>query len=297
MADTLVEKKKPSPWASVIAGSVGGAAQVLVGQPLDTVKVRTQIAPPGQFKGPLDVAVQTIRKEGVLALYKGTVSPLIGISGVNSLLFFSYNLSRRVVSPYPDPSIPLIAVAGGMAGAANTILASPVELFKIRMQAQYGRSGEVRKLGDVAAEMWTKYGFRKGVMRGFWVTMFREIPAYAGFYAGYEYTKRNLVGRYHKSTSSPPVWILLSSGAIGGISYWTACYPLDVLKSRVQMAELPPKGWNYISHEFRSILQREGWRAFTRGLSATYLRSIPAAGSTFLAYELTMEFLQKNTNL
>ena len=29
----------------LLAGSVGGAAQVLVGQPLDTVKTRAQIAP------------------------------------------------------------------------------------------------------------------------------------------------------------------------------------------------------------------------------------------------------------
>lgn len=29
----------------LIAGSVGGAAQVLVGQPLDTIKTRAQIAP------------------------------------------------------------------------------------------------------------------------------------------------------------------------------------------------------------------------------------------------------------
>jgi len=28
-----------------MAGSVGGAAQVLVGQPLDTIKTRAQIAP------------------------------------------------------------------------------------------------------------------------------------------------------------------------------------------------------------------------------------------------------------
>lgn len=29
----------------LLAGSIGGAAQVLVGQPLDTVKTRAQIAP------------------------------------------------------------------------------------------------------------------------------------------------------------------------------------------------------------------------------------------------------------
>jgi hypothetical protein len=94
----------------LIAGSVGGAAQVLVGHPLDTVKTRAQIAPgsvsfylmltmthshnfvhrghvcafgivisvaPGADlatilqKGPMDILKQTVRQEGFFALYKG----------------------------------------------------------------------------------------------------------------------------------------------------------------------------------------------------------------------------------
>jgi solute carrier family 25 (mitochondrial carnitine/acylcarnitine transporter), member 20/29 len=68
-----VDRRRPqSTLASLIAGSAGGATQVLVGQPLDTIKTRAQIAPPGLFKGPMDIAVQTIRNEGFFALYKGT---------------------------------------------------------------------------------------------------------------------------------------------------------------------------------------------------------------------------------
>lgn len=52
-------------------------------------------------------------------------SPLLGIAGVNSLLFAAYVASKRLVSPYPDLSIQQIALAGGMAGAINAILASP----------------------------------------------------------------------------------------------------------------------------------------------------------------------------
>ena len=37
----------------LIAGSVGGAAQVLVGQPLDTIKTRAQIAPRACSRFPL----------------------------------------------------------------------------------------------------------------------------------------------------------------------------------------------------------------------------------------------------
>lgn len=45
-------------------------SQVLVGQPLDTIKVRLQLDQ-GKFKGAWDCAVQTVQKEGFFALYKG----------------------------------------------------------------------------------------------------------------------------------------------------------------------------------------------------------------------------------
>jgi solute carrier family 25 carnitine/acylcarnitine transporter 20/29 len=47
-----------------------------------------------------------------------------------------------------------------------------VEMFKIRMQGQYGAQGD-QTLRAVAREMWTQWGFRRGVMRGFWVSSAR----------------------------------------------------------------------------------------------------------------------------
>ena len=55
----------------------------------------------------------------------GMASPLIGIAGVNSLLFAAYGASKRLISPFPQLSLQEIAAAGAMAGAANAILASP----------------------------------------------------------------------------------------------------------------------------------------------------------------------------
>jgi solute carrier family 25 carnitine/acylcarnitine transporter 20/29 len=43
-----------------------------------------------------------------------------------------------------------------------------VEMFKVRMQGQYGAVTD-KKLGAVMKDMWTQYGLRKGVMRGYWV--------------------------------------------------------------------------------------------------------------------------------
>lgn len=95
------------------------------------------------------------------------LSPLLGIALVNSLLFTSYGSARRLISPYPELTLPQTALAGGMAGAANAVLASPVEMFKIRMQGQYGR-GKGRGLGAVIGDVWRAAGWR-GIMRGYWV--------------------------------------------------------------------------------------------------------------------------------
>ena len=52
-----------------------------------------------------------------------------------------------------------------------------VEMFKVRMQGQYGGKDD-KRLRDVAMEMWVKWGFRQGVMRGYWVILCRPTPRF-----------------------------------------------------------------------------------------------------------------------
>ncbi|KAF8628798.1 hypothetical protein AX15_003713 [Amanita polypyramis BW_CC] len=243
----------------------------------------------------MDILLKTIRNEGFFALYKGMASPLIGIAGVNSLLFAAYGTSKRLISPYPQLSLPQIALAGAMAGSANAILASPVEMFKVRMQGQYGAKTD-KRLRAVVSEMWSQWGFRQGIMRGYWITVVREIPAYAGFYTAFEFSKRQFSKTYGEDL---PVWALLASGSTGGIAYWLSSYPLDVVKSRIQLRQTPPSGnpFRYINGELRAIVSESGLSGLFRGLSPSLLRSIPAAGSTFAAYELTRAYLGKVTGI
>ncbi|KAI0000968.1 mitochondrial carrier domain-containing protein [Russula vinacea] len=283
----------------LIAGSFGGAAQVLVGQPLDTIKTRAQIAPKGMFKGPMDILVQTMRKEGILALYKGMVSPLLGIAGVNSLLFAAYGTSKRIISPFGQLSLREIAAAGAMAGAANAILASPVEMFKVRMQGQYGNPSD-KRLRVVAREMWAEWGFRKGVMRGYWVlyryALNMPVACDVKNRAAFEFSKRKFAKKYGPDL---PVWALLASGSTGGIAYWLSSYPLDVVKSRIQLRATPPRGTpvQYIASELKAVVAESGVAGLFRGLTPCLIRSIPAAGSTFAAFELTREYLRSLTGV
>ncbi|KAG6330880.1 hypothetical protein ID866_8210 [Astraeus odoratus] len=236
----------------------------------------------------MDVLVQTVRKEGFLALYKGMASPLIGIAGVNSLLFASYATSKRIVSPFPQLTLPQTALAGAMAGAANAILASPVEMFKVIMQGQYGTSK--RRLRNIVMETWLNWGFRRGIMRGYWITVAREIPAYAGptarhLHLAFEFSKRQFQSRYGQQL---PVWALLASGATGGVGSLVFYIPcpdgqsctyiictrshtgsLVTRSSRVQLRPTPPtsRPWVYINAELQSIVAESGVSGLFRGLS------------------------------
>ncbi|KAJ0922086.1 putative mitochondrial carrier domain protein [Helianthus annuus] len=64
------------------AGTIGGAAQLIVGHPFDTIKVKLQsqpVPPPGQlprYSGAIDAVKQTIAAEGPRGLYKGMGAPL-----------------------------------------------------------------------------------------------------------------------------------------------------------------------------------------------------------------------------
>ena len=100
-----------------VAGSIGGAASVVVGQPFDTVKVRVQASNTGQ--GAMQVLRKTIRNEGVRALWKGTVAvswrinpgdvylvnyilwllmqPMVGVAFVNALVFSSKDAVLNVL--------------------------------------------------------------------------------------------------------------------------------------------------------------------------------------------------------
>jgi solute carrier family 25 carnitine/acylcarnitine transporter 20/29 len=76
----MPEEKIPKLAQDLIAGTIGGWAQVTVGQPLDTIKVRIQTQPtPAIYKNATDCFQQLVKAEGLKGLYRGVVPPLAGI--------------------------------------------------------------------------------------------------------------------------------------------------------------------------------------------------------------------------
>ncbi|KAJ1920157.1 hypothetical protein H4219_001530 [Mycoemilia scoparia] len=266
-----------SNWRDSVAGSAGGAMQVLVGHPLDTVKVRLQIEGSSKFRGPIDCLTTTVRNEGVLGLYKGMSSPLVGIAAVNSLLFWAYSKLKALQSGSSkiQATYTQTAIAGAGAGAVNTILSSPVELLKIRLQAQYtspkaGDPSAFRNPVQLGRYIVREFGLRRGLFWGFNSTLLREVPAYAAFYTGFEFSKRHF-SAYNKRRGIEDINVvqMIVSGSFAGVCCWLASYPFDVIKSKVQNSPQPPASASYIIETAKQIKAQQGWSGFLRGFTPT----------------------------
>lgn len=261
---------------------------MLVGHPFDTVKVRLQTQDPGRprYAGTLHCLRTMVKEESVRGLYKGVTSPLAGVSVVNALVFGVYGNAQR----HLDPSLSSHALAGGAAGAVQSVACSPVELAKTRLQLQ-GQQGlqglqRLQYTGpvDVLNQVWRSEGVR-GVFRGFWPTLAREVPAFSVYFASYEWMTRG--------DAQVPTWRLLLAGGMAGTLSWVLTYPVDVVKSRVQADGLngSPRYQGGL-HCLRHCLAAEGPAFLFRGLSSTILRAFPTNAATFAAVAWTMRLLQ-----
>lgn len=123
------------------AGTIGGAAQLVVGHPFDTVKVMLQSQPaplPGQlprYSGATDAARKTLAAEGPRGLYKGMGAPLATVAAFNALLFTVRGQMESLLRSEPGSvlSPKQQVVCGAGAGVAVSFLACPTELIKCRL--------------------------------------------------------------------------------------------------------------------------------------------------------------------
>ena len=117
---------------------MGGIASVIVGYPLDTIKVRMQQAQPcttGVLSG--------LRKE---TLFRGVWAPALAITPQTAVMYWSYGWTCRTLSPETAHSSRaeqpfwVTMYASIVSGAAYALVASPVELVKCNMQVTHAGS-------------------------------------------------------------------------------------------------------------------------------------------------------------
>lgn len=292
------------------AGTIGGAAQLIVGHPFDTIKVKLQsqpVPPPGQlprYSGAIDAVKQTLAAEGPRGLYKGMGAPLATVAALNAVLFTVRGQMEALLRS--EPGAPLTVnqqiIAGAGAGVAVSILATPTELIKCRLQAQGAVVASVASPGgtvtaalkytgpmDVAKQVLRSEGGVKGLFKGLIPTMGREVPGNAAMFGVYEAMKQYFAGG--TDTSGLGRGSMIMAGGIAGGAFWISVYPTDVIKSAIQIDDYKNPKYSGSTDAFKKILKAEGVGGLYKGFGPAMARSVPANAACFLAYEIVRSSL------
>ena len=179
-------------------------------------------------------------------------------------------------------SIGQISAAGFFSAIPMTVITAPLERVKVLLQIQgqkHLQPGEKHKYSgasDVVRQLYKEGGIRS-VYRGSAATLARDGPGSAAYFATYEYFKRRLTPKDESgrpgSLSLPAVCV---AGGAAGVAMWSAVFPVDTVKSRVQTAEGRPS----VGGVVRELWGRGGIKAFFPGFGPAIARAIPANAAT-----------------
>ncbi|EPS33112.1 Mitochondrial carnitine carrier [Penicillium oxalicum] len=284
---------------SLAAGAAGGLCAVVVGHPFDLVKVRLQTAEKGVYAGAMDVVRKTIAREGLArGLYAGVSAPLVGVTPMFAVSFWGYDVGKSLVEKVstvpvvhgtPQYSIGQISAAGFFSAIPMTLITAPFERVKVLLQIQ-GQNppppGQKPKYSggvDVVRQLYKEGGLRS-VFRGSAMTLARDGPGSAAYFAAYEYIKRTLTPKDAEGnvTGELSLTAVVAAGGAAGIAMWIPVFPVDTIKSRLQSAPGKPT----IGGTVRTIYASGGFKAFFPGFGPALARAVPANAATFLGVEL-----------
>uniref|UniRef100_A0A8C5DY06 Mitochondrial ornithine transporter 1 n=1 Tax=Gouania willdenowi TaxID=441366 RepID=A0A8C5DY06_GOUWI len=250
------------------AGAMGGTACVLCGQPFDTAKVKMQTFP-SMYRGFVHCFLSTFRQLGIRGLYKGSSPALVANISENAVLFLSYTFCQDVVRSLSsmDKGAELSDVqkasAGSLASIFSSIALCPTELVKCRLQAMH----EMKESGKVAkgqrSTVWSvvktvmKTSGPLGFYQGLTSTIVREMPGYFCFFGAYEMCRSTFAKHMGTTKDNIGVLPLMFSGGFGGACLWLAVFPIDCVKSRIQVYSLAGRQKGFVK-TFVSIIRTEG---------------------------------------
>jgi solute carrier family 25 (mitochondrial carnitine/acylcarnitine transporter), member 20/29 len=150
------------------------------------------------------------------------------------------------------------------------------------------------------------------LFRGTFLTVCRDVPGNAMYFAVYESVRRAILSstwRRHNETddasssSRRRLAATALAGGIAGVANWCLCLPVDAVKTRWQTA--PAGAYSSPLHVFRDMLREGGNQhagsqqgrsaggiaALYRGLGPAVLRAFPANAVALCAVDLTRQVL------
>lgn len=193
-----------------------------------------------------------------------------------------------------------------MSGAFTSLLLTPVELIKCKMQVPVeATTATMRATKQPGPAQLIASVYRHHGLMGFWHgqmgTLLRETGGSAAWFGSYEamsslfrsfrVNKQQTVLREDNTGDEMPLhlWEQMLGGAVAGMNYNFLFYPADTIKSRMQTEEVGALISGQQRKTFLSvgkgIWKQQGLKGMYRGCGITCLRSAPSSALIFSIYE------------
>lgn len=274
----------------IFSATLGSMLCCYIGQPLDTIKVRIQTNP-SVYKHLIQTGANIVYKEGLTALWKGSIPTAVGMVAENAMAFGVNEALKRAI---PDPSkekgsysisdekFPDLVRAfglGAFTGCCSAFVLLPSEVIKAKTQVVVGFKGSSPV--EIIRKMIRKKGF-SSLFCGLDSQIVRDGVFYAVFFGMYEF---NCYMFKTYVPSFPDELNYFISGGFAGMMGWSVAMPFDVPKTNVQTK------WctNVVGSYFPEIIQiakERGIAGFYHGLGPTLIRAFPANAALFLGVEV-----------
>lgn len=243
--------------------------------------------------------------------------------------WFSEEAARRDTPPWywvelstSHRTIVANFVTSAAAGAAAQLIVYPLETTKTRIAV--ATSGEYTGIVDCIIQSYRRGGIRD-FYKGLAANLTGIVP-YRGLEMGFFYTFQNQIvatrtkiWTKHQNMAEKDVLLdrrdeheniinqslseftTLSLGDVAGVGMvasiiaQTATYPMNLVRTRLQTQGVNgrPAQYRGMAHCFQSILRTDGPVGLFRGLSANFLKAVPASVLTFVIVDRFQNFVVK----
>jgi solute carrier family 25 (mitochondrial 2-oxodicarboxylate transporter), member 21 len=133
---------------SILTGASAGATEAFVVVPFELVKIRLQDkAQASKYNGMLDVVRKVVAQEGLLSLYQGLESTMWRHILWNAGYFGCIFQVRALIPKAKDKKGQIMndIISGSVGGTVGTILNTPLDVVKSRIQNSPRVAGQVPK--------------------------------------------------------------------------------------------------------------------------------------------------------
>ncbi|KAH7423125.1 hypothetical protein KP509_12G040300 [Ceratopteris richardii] len=271
----------------LLSGAFAGAVSRTAVAPLETIRTHLMVGSGGHTVQ--DVFEHIMHNEGWQGLFRGNGVNVIRVAPSKAIELFAYDTIKKAIERTPTFSripLPPSSIAGATAGVCSTLCTYPLELLKTRLTIQ---RGVYKNLADAFIQICQQEGPRE-LYRGLTPSLIGVVPYAATNYFAYDFLKR-LYKRLAKQEQVGNLPTLLIGSAAGAFAS-AATFPLEVARKQMQVGALTGRPvYDNVFHALASLLEKHGPIGLYRGLGASCIKLIPAAGISFMCYEAFKKIL------